>query len=391
MRRLAAPLLILVALSACSSSPSTHGAVTTALPGTASPSATIPESPSPVASPSVALVASPSVSPVASPSPDLPISTLDFTCRLPVVINTNEFLFTGGFISFPSGTYQADPKGVIQGSPDNVFVTTASPVLRGSSASIYDLAMKRWLPAGAGQTSPDGGSYAYMVAIPSGSEATQVHIVQVATGDDHVITLAPPPTGVGWQLEDFDGKSVFLTSQLVDQFPAGVWRLDVATGSLHQLTQAGHVLRVQSGTAWIGLVNPADPSPPTPGKGEAFDTIAAVNLSTGAQTTWVYEPGKSVEVVAVDEFGRLVASIGPPPDFAPTSVVFYQSAGSVGDVVTGGGSALFWVEPDRGQLWFGSDRGIYFWTSATGFVKVYALQGPDSGVGQSIAPAGHCV
>jgi dipeptidyl aminopeptidase/acylaminoacyl peptidase len=307
------------------------------------------------------------------------------------VTNTEEFLFTGGFISFPSGTYQADPNGVIDDSPSNDAVTIARPVLQGTDPAFYDLALKRWLPVQPEQTSPDGGSYAYVVSGPSGSDPTQVHIVQVATGGDHTITLAPPWTGVGWQLEDFDGTSVFLTSQQVDQFPAGVWRLDIVTGSLHQLTQARHVLRVQNGTAWIGLVNPADPSPPTPGKGEAFDTIAAVNLATGAQTTWVYEPGKSVEVVAVDEFGRLVASIGPPPDFAPTSVVFYQSAGSVGDVVTGGASALFWVEPDRGRLWFGSDRGIYLWSSATGFLKVYGTQEQSSGGGQSIAPAGHCI
>jgi hypothetical protein len=128
-----------------------------------------------------------------------------------------------------------------------------------------------------------------------------------------------------------------------------------------------------------------------PGKGEAFDSIAAVNLSTGAQATWVYEPGKSVQVLAVDEFGRLVATIAPPPDFAATNIVFYQSAGSVGDVVSGSVPGLFFAEPDRGQLWFGGDRGIYFWTSATGLMKVYTLQGPSTGPGQSIDPAGHCL
>lgn len=306
------------------------------------------------------------------------------------MINTGEFLFTGGFISFPSGTFRADPNGVISGSPTGISTTSAKPVLSGPGGPFYDLALKRWLPVGAGQTSPDGSAYAYLVPGPSGSDPTQVHLVQVATGGDHVITLGPPPTGVGWEVEDFDGRSVFLSSQPVDQFPTGVWKLDIATGSLHQVTQAGHVLLVQDGTAWIGLVNPADPSPPVPGKGEAFDTIASVNLSTGVQTTWVYEPGMSVQVMAVDEFGRLVASIAPPPDFTVSSISFYQSAGSVGDVVTGGGLGLYFVEPDRGQLWFGSARGIYFWTSVTGLEKVYAIQEQTTGPGESIIPAGHC-
>jgi hypothetical protein len=124
---------------------------------------------------------------------------------------------------------------------------------------------------------------------------------------------------------------------------------------------------------------------------ERFDSIAAVNLSTGTQTTWMYAPGMSVQVLAVDEFGRLVSSVTAPPDFSVTSIVFYQSPGSLGDVVTANGTGLFLVEPDRGQLWFGSGGGIYFWTSVTGFKKVYAIQEETTGPGQAIVPAGHCV
>jgi hypothetical protein len=148
---------------------------------------------------------------------------------------------------------------------------------------------------------------------------------------------------------------------------------------------------VQNGTAWIGVNNPADPSPPVFQIGEAFDSIAAVNLLTGAQTTWMYEPGMSVQVRAVDEFGRLVAAVSAPPDFTATRIVFYQSPGSLGEVVTTNGFGLFLVEPDRGQLWFGSGQGIYFWTSVTGFKKVYAIQEETTGPGQAIEPAGHCV
>jgi hypothetical protein len=114
-------------------------------------------------------------------------------------------------------------------------------------------------------------------------------------------------------------------------------------------------------------------------------------LSTGAQTTWMYEAGKSVQVLAVDEFGRLVAGVAAPPDFSATSIVFYQSAGSLGDVVTAKGTGLFLVEPDRGQLWFSTNRGIYFWTSVIGLKKVYAIQEETTGPGQAIVPAGHCV
>src|SRR5690242_5446502 len=149
MRRPTASLVVLVALTACSAPVAQHHATTPPAVATTSRVATTPEPPSPGYSP--------------APSRDLPVSRVDFTCRLPVVTNTNEFRFAGGFISFPSGTYQADPNGAITGSPTGVSVTAASPVLHGTGSSFYDLAMKRWLPAGVGQTSPDGRSYAYAV------------------------------------------------------------------------------------------------------------------------------------------------------------------------------------------------------------------------------------
>src|SRR5713226_8151563 len=166
MRRLAASLLGLIALGACSAPPPQHAAVTT------------------IAS----QARTPGPSPFVSPSPDLPVTA---------------FEFTGGFISFPSATYQADPNGVLSGSPDNSYTTKASPVLHGSGGwPFYDLAMRRWLPAGPGQTSPDGRSYAYIVPAAPSSKPTAVHVVQVATGSDHVISIGLPPGVVGWQLED---------------------------------------------------------------------------------------------------------------------------------------------------------------------------------------------
>jgi hypothetical protein len=378
MRRLAASLLGLMALGACSASHTQHAAVTT---------------PSSSGSPlTIASQARTGPSPVVSPSANLPVTAVGFSCKLPVMFGQHEFEFTGGFISFPSATYQADPNGALSGSPDNTYVTKASPVLHGSGGwPFYDLAMRRWLPVPPGEASPDGRSYAYIVPAAPGSNPTAVHVVQIATGTDHVISIGLPPGGVGWQVEDFSGGAVLIAGQRANQFPAGVWRLDVASGSLHELTPAGHVLLVQNGTAWIGINNPADPSPRVVQVGEAFDSIAAVNLSTGAETTWMYEPGMSVQVLAVDEFGRLVAAVTAPPDFSATGIVFYQSPGSVGDVVTANGTRLFLVEPDRGQLWFGSGDGIYFWTSVTGFQKVYAIQGETTGPGQAIVPAGHCV
>jgi hypothetical protein len=319
------------------------------------------------------------------------VSAINLSCRLPIVINQYEFAFTGGFISFPSAAYQADPNGVITGSPTNISTTKATPVLSGAGGlPFYDLAMRRWLPVGAGQSSPDGGSYAYLVP----SNPRSLHVVQVATGVEHVTLLPPPQPGFQWELQDFSGAAVFLStySSSGGFISAGVWRLDLISGSLHQLTAAQNILMVQNGTAWVGLVNPADPAPPIPGQGVAFDSIGAINLSTGKQTTWMYKPSMSVQLMAVDDAGGIVVALEPPPDFATTSIVLYQAPGVAGDVVvTTTGSGLDFAEPDHGRLWFGSGDAIYNWAPATGLKKVFAIKAVTSGPGQLIAPAGHCV
>jgi hypothetical protein len=372
-------------------------AILAACKGNPPPVANQSPDPSTSATPSAAaIVASPT--PSASPANDLPLSRVTFSCRLPV-LTTSQYqdgvTITGGFLTFPAATYQADPRGTLISRPTGDMVTGATPVLVGipqTGPPFYDLAMKRWLPAGSGQASPDGTRYAYSVPGPSSSDPTQVHVVQVADGSDHVVSIAPPPTGVGWQVEDFDGRSVYLAIQMVDQFPAGVWRLDVATGLLHQLapTSAGHVQLVQSGIAWVGLVDPADPSPPQLPKGEPFDSLASIDLATGATTTWVYRPGQAVMFVDVDSSGHPVVMVLPPPFDHPVPMVLVSSPGNIGVAIEAPFYQLGLTEADTGRLWFSGSKGVYYWTLATGLIKVYAFKG-DPSLQQSIAPAGHCV
>lgn len=195
-RSAAAIVILMVAVTACSG---------------AKPSPVAAVSPS-----SSASAPSPSTDTPASPTsvPDLPLTAVGFTCRLPVLVTTQNAdgssSFQGGFVTFPRASYQADPNGVVLAQPSGGYVTKASPVLSAFSFSgppFYDLAMKRWLPVGSGQTAPDGLSYAYVS--PRTGGYTWVNVVQVASGTIDINTttsIVPPPSGVGWQLKDYDGK-----------------------------------------------------------------------------------------------------------------------------------------------------------------------------------------
>jgi hypothetical protein len=335
------------------------------------------------------------------------VSGVDFSCRLPVLIyNKPPYGWTGGFITFPARTFESDQAGVINSVGDGELDTQAKPVLRAYTISwpFYNLARKRWLPVGPGQTSADGSAYAY--AAPSfGGTDEPIIIVTVATGAGHQLDINLPPQGAGqnWQVGDYDGRYVYLVATQVDQFPAGVWRLDSVSGTLTNLLpkSAGHVLLLQNGVAWVGLTNPADPSPPSPPKGEAFDTIASINLSTGAQTTWIYRPGKSVILWGLDSSSHPVVMVTAGPDFGPVpQLILVDAPASDGIAIPAGSLSqrpagfLPFMEADAGRLWFGAPDGIYYWTLATGLHRVYEFK-PDPASNASLqellVPAGHCV
>lgn len=354
--------------------------------------------PPPQASP-VAALPSPTPSPVA----DLPVSQVNFSCRLPVVVTvagqSGQFVdhWSGGFIKFPAATYLPDPAGVLMPVGDGDIATQTAPRLTGHAggAPFYDLAQKRWLPVGPGLTSPDGSSYAYVAPdLPATDYLVQIFTVATGAHRWWKIGLPPSGTGVGWQAGDYDGRFVYIVAQQVDQFPEGVWRFDLNTGALQQQlsTSSGHVLLVQNGVAWLGLVNPADPAPPNSGKGEAFDTIASIDLATGSQTTWIYRPTEMVIFWGLDSSAHPVVMVRPEPDpGGDLPVVLVDAPGSNGVAIPAFFVFQREMEADVGRLWFGGPHGIYYWTPATGFLKVYDWGPNSAGSQETIVPAGHCV
>jgi hypothetical protein len=67
--------------------------------------------------------------------PDLPVTTVGFSCRLPVVTSTGAspaMTLQGGFITFPAATVVEDPAGTMYSRVDQGdFASTATPVLAG--------------------------------------------------------------------------------------------------------------------------------------------------------------------------------------------------------------------------------------------------------------------
>ena len=317
-----------------------------------------------------------------------------FSCRLPVTVPGGDGSYQGGFLDLPQAAYAPDPQGLITiDGNTQLAATNAAPVLRGHpqlGPPFYDAAERRWVPASAAQSSPDGASYAY--AFQTGSTAT-FHVVNVVQATEKTFTISvPAPAGVNVLVEDYDGSGVFFANIPNEGDITGVWRLDVATGRLTALARVSKVMAVRHGYAWAGAVDPHDPNPPS-APGNAQDTIVQVNLSTGAATNWYYRLGQSVTLLGFAGGDRPIVEVTAPPSFSPANgeirlIDHTQTSGGEdnGELVAGEGVTLFSPQADGDRVWFGSDTGIYLYTQAAGLQKVFAAP-PGS---QYVQPAGVC-
>jgi hypothetical protein len=347
---------------------------------------------------------------VTAPKADLPLSSVNFSCRLPVVKSVgggDSVTYSGGFVSFPKATYTADQAGVIHtASSQPVLVTDATPVLTGLVASgdhpFYDLAQRRWVPVGPGQSAPDGAHYSYATVGQTSSIPARVHIVDVTQGTERTFDFPVPEVGAvnGVRVADFSGAGVYLIADQFEQYPAGAWLLSLESGSSRPLTQVKGVIEIRDGYAWVGRVDPRDPAPPRrSASGQWFDSISRVNLETGVETPWFYRPGASVGLAGFDGKGTPVIEIAPSAndslDQGEMRVIV--SPGAKGIAISGGGLRLQALQADGDRLWFGSDRGIYLWTAADGLRKVFAFSDAPQPPGTAspeffptISPAGFC-
>jgi hypothetical protein len=288
---------------------------------------------------------------------------------------TDPVTFQGGFIAFPSATFSPDPHGGIRSLPDSTTLTTdQSPALTGT------------------QGGPLTGLPFY-----DGAAGATVHVVTVATGAERAFSVSANSVGAqtGVALLDYDGRSVYLAGEQMESYPMGVFRLDLGTGKVSRMSQVDNIFAVRDGSAWIGSVDPHDPSPPTaPASVHLYDTLVQVNLTTGAQTTWFYRPGVSVSLLDVDASGRPIVTVNDGPDFLSIAQVELRrlsdplSGGEDnGELIYAGQLPFLSVQADGDRIWFGDDRGIYVYTPSSGLGKAYSIT-PRPNV--TVFPAGFC-
>lgn len=331
------------------------------------------------------------VSPTPRPSPSVataPKPAVDFSCRLPVVTNSQGEVSTnyqGGFIQFPQGTLTFDRNGFMVGRADDV-VTVASPVLAGNGeVPFYDRALNRWIPARANQSLPDGSQYAY-VTYDRNTGAFTAHVTTVASGASRAFPLNTLSSPV---VTDFTAAGVYLAGLGGIGGPGEhVWLLDPRNGSIKELGSVHRVWTARDGHAWVARLDPRDTTKWPAMEIAPADSLVRIDLATGAETVWYYQAGRYPWLVGLDSSNRPVVVLGSEAGVNEFRLV--DKPGSEGQVVFRGNmSGLGYFQGDHGRLWFGRYDGIYLYTPAEGFRKVFDYGG-NVDANSGIQPAGFC-
>ena len=344
------------------------------------------QSAGPAPTPSAIARQSPSPSVTASTPPvvavsQLPLTRVDFACRLPVEMTSSDgSIYTGGFITFPAASFTSDPSASILRQQSGDYANFGSPTLYGRTGMAYDVAAQRWAPTDPSLMTPDGRFYAYAIG-------DVVHVVNVTDGSDRFFSFTVP--GVETQrvtIAGFDSTGVYLLAEHPGQYPSGVWVMNPATGDLRAAAQVSGVLAVHAGYAWVGAVDPRDPSPPRLSSGDlTFDGVARVDLATGVKTPWYYRQGEAASLLGLDAHGRPVVGLATNAqmDFNSVSEIrLVEQPGDAGQLIFSGGWGLQAPLGDGDRLWFGGGSGIYLYTAQRGLQNVFV--GPAWPVGSCL-------
>jgi hypothetical protein len=237
------------------------------------------------------------------------------------------------------------------------------------STFYYDRAYSRWLPVSRQAVSPDGRHYAY-ISYPADPRGI-LTIVDVGTGSVRTFDATPAraQSPLFYMILDYAKEGIYLALAYIEGPISGLWLMDLNTGTIRQVANLFDVHAIAGSVVWLGSLNPGDPNP-MGGLGVSPDSVDSFDISAGVRTAWLYLPGKGVRVVAVDLAGHPIVQAG---DVNNDELLLLTSPGAAEQIVQGPYSnfpTLGRAIADSHGVWFGSQSGIYLYSTAVGLRKI---------------------
>lgn len=325
------------------------------------PGATQPPAPSPVA------VTSPEPIPSLRSAP-IQIQTLGFACRLPISVDIGPGQ-PGAFIDFPSGTVTPDPAAAEQAGS---LSRPGRELVEYVYGRYYDRPYSRWLPVSRINVSPDGFHYAFADrAVPEQQNPparATMHVVAVKTGVE--LAFDDGAWSNPYTVLDYAAEGIYLFTTFGAY--VGLWLMDPATGAITRVANLSNVQGSAGGNFfWVGTINPNDPNPV---EGVAPDQLDRLSLADGSRLTWFYRPGSSVHFIGQDLGGHPIIYVAnadrstevlliPAPGINRPILPSWDVLDTISDPIS-----------DSHGIWFGSPKGIYFYSDAIGLLLRVSLQ-----------------
>ncbi len=290
------------------------------------------------------------------------IPPIQLNCTLPVYAGPPG---SGGFITFPSGSFTPDPKsGVTLPSPSPG--SSPQPVGGGPGGPGYgygypglswDVAQKKWLPVPYTWVTPDGSKYAYL-------SSNSIYVQDVAGGGQ--VELGEGKT---WQIIGVLADGVYAMNTTTNGLVAGLWVLPFSSPA-HQITTTGYWQAVTVGSAY-GTATSAVPQ-------GVSTTIIRLDLKTGAiDSNWFTRAGSNSYVSGFDGHGNPILNVN-----------YFTGQGNEVWIATGSGTAQPIMGSQNGVFVNGTpiadSHGVWFSASiqnfGTGGGSGQVLYVPNSGV-----------
>jgi len=316
--------------------------------------------------------ASATATPTQPPSATSTPASQVLSCKLPVVTDPTG----GGWLTYPAGTFQADPKA-------NVNLPTPSYIPLSRS---YDKAFERWLPVPRDWISPDGKHYAYPELPGPGSTTPPpggVHVVDVASGQDRFLNPGTPPQDSFWWVLDYETEGVYVAVQPSGPAPpTGLWLLDPSTGAVRKISDGIQSQYISGGASW-STADALTGHGPGPGS-----RLNRTDLKTGAMTSWYKRNDIEFTVAGADGAGHPILEVWK---YQTPQLLLITGPGSATILLPAPGSAVpslsNVVHPvaDSHGIWFGDVGGnISLYTPATGIKQIASVSSSNA------AAAGGC-
>lgn len=358
------------------------------------------------AKPPVSSVKAPSPLPSPCPAPVMTTATPSLeslSCKLAVA----EFASApgqppashgGGFLQLPAATYSADPAAwiiqLVDPNRTGVWQTVATPVLNGDGGPTYDRPLRRWLPVQASHVSPDGRHYVYEDGVlPPGVTpgngpvvySSRLHVVDLTTGEDRVLSTAALPIAV--EVVSYQADGVYLTAGCPEGCPPDankLWRLDPGSGVVRKLTDLqGNGWMIANGAGWTAINEAPDGAAPR------FEVVR-VNLSDGSTSRWlgVTPPCTSScrgpDAVGVDAKGNLLVELWTGDSVHLERVTAPEQVNDLNSLVAQSEGFPYFIGGvvDQHGTWFGTRQGLFLYSTTNGLRRV---------IGSPVIPESGCV